>query len=99
MQDALKALRKLVLDSGFLEVGLATMPMLIATGILIDQLAGVEGISVTPAEEIEGLKIGVRPAPGAKCERCWTIATSVGQDRGPPEICHRCAEVVRSLDL
>jgi hypothetical protein len=38
MQDALKALRKLVLDSGFLEVGLATMPMLIATGILIDQL-------------------------------------------------------------
>lgn len=38
MNAKLKALHKLVVDSGFVEVGLAVMPMLIATGILIDQL-------------------------------------------------------------
>jgi len=38
MQAKIKALHKLLVDSGFVEIGLATMPMLIATGILIDQL-------------------------------------------------------------
>jgi len=55
-------------------------------------LAGVEA-----AEDIADLRIGVRPAPGEKCERCWTIATSVGQDSDHPSVCGRCAQVVRSL--
>ena len=51
------------------------------------------------AEEIDGLKIGVRPAPGGKCERCWTISTTVGKDGGHPAICSRCSEVVHSLNV
>lgn len=51
----------------------------------------------TASEEIAGLQIGVRPAPGGKCERCWMISPSVGQDSEHPALCSRCAAVVRSL--
>lgn len=47
--------------------------------------------------ETEGLQIAVQPAPGRKCERCWTISESVGQDSGHPNLCSRCAAVVRGL--
>jgi isoleucyl-tRNA synthetase len=64
----------------------------------VENISGVEDVAVTESEEIEGLKIAVRPSPGDKCERCWTIATSVGQESDHPTICHSCAEVVRSLN-
>jgi len=48
-------------------------------------------------EEVAGLKVAVHPAPGEKCERCWTISTTVGEDAGHPALCRRCAAVVRSL--
>jgi isoleucyl-tRNA synthetase len=52
---------------------------------------------VVAAEEVPDLKIAVRPAPGSKCERCWTVAESVGRDQEHPGICERCAGVVRTL--
>ena len=58
-----------------------------------------DGTRVTEAEGIAGMKIGVRQAPGVKCERCWTISTTVGQDSEHPAACQRCARVVRSLGL
>lgn len=66
--------------------------------IQVEDFKDLENIDVTEAEEIEGLRIAVRPAPGGKCERCWTVATSVGQDSDHPAICQRCAEVVHSLN-
>ena len=48
-------------------------------------------------EEVAGLKVAVHPAPGEKCERCWTISTTVGEDADHPALCRRCAAVVRSL--
>ncbi len=64
----------------------------------VDDPAEMGGLAVNEAEEVKGLKIAVRPAPGEKCERCWTVATSVGEDSENPSICHRCSQVVRSLD-
>jgi isoleucyl-tRNA synthetase len=67
----------------------------------LEQVVDIDAVGnvvVTEAEEVEGLKIAVRPAPGDKCERCWTIATSVGQDSDHPSICNRCAGIVRSLN-
>jgi isoleucyl-tRNA synthetase len=55
------------------------------------------GAAFTASEEIDGLRIGVRPAPGGKCERCWMISPSVGQDSEHPALCSRCAAVVRSM--
>ena len=57
-----------------------------------------ETVRFTEAEGIAGLKIAVRPAPGGKCERCWTISESVGKDSEHPTLCSRCAAVVRGLN-
>ncbi len=54
-------------------------------------------VAFTASEEIAGLKIAVRPAPGGKCERCWMISPSVGQDSEHPALCSRCAAVVRNV--
>ncbi|MBU0630774.1 MAG: isoleucine--tRNA ligase [Candidatus Margulisbacteria bacterium] len=41
--------------------------------------------------------IGVTPASGQKCERCWNWRESVGQNKEHPTLCARCAKVVGSL--
>ncbi len=60
-----------------------------------------EGVDVVPfvSEEIEGLSIGVKPAKGEKCERCWIRSTSVGNNSEHPIICERCCSVVETMDL
>ena len=58
-----------------------------------DRLAG---LSVSVSEELEGLQVAIQPAPGSKCERCWTRSETVGENREHPQICSRCAAVVAS---
>ncbi len=43
----------------------------------------------------DALKATVLPADGEKCERCWTYATSVGDDVDHPTVCARCAAALR----
>ncbi len=64
---------------------------------VVDDAAALAGQGVVECEEVAGLKVAVRPAPGEKCERCWIIATTVGEDKEHPTLCSRCAAVVRSL--
>jgi Isoleucyl-tRNA synthetase len=42
--------------------------------------------------EVDGhsLLIKAKQAVGDKCERCWHIQDSVGQDSNHPTLCHRC---------
>ncbi|MCI5223497.1 MAG: isoleucine--tRNA ligase, partial [Candidatus Electrothrix sp. AR4] len=49
------------------------------------------------SEEIEGFQVAVRPAPGNKCERCWTISPTVGEDTEHSALCSRCLAVVKEL--
>ena len=65
----------------------------------VADLDTVENVNVVDSEIINGLRIAVRPAPGEKCERCWTISTTVGQDSEHPAACKRCAQVVRTLSV
>lgn len=58
---------------------------------------GESGLTFVEAEGLAGLEIAVAPAPGTKCERCWTISPTVGKDDGHPALCGRCAAVVRQL--
>lgn len=51
------------------------------------------------ATEVEGLKIYVEPAPGRKCERCWRVSEEVGKEAAYPDLCPRCAAVLRSLNV
>ncbi len=60
-----------------------------------DQFGDVEAVA---GAEFEELLVGVRPAPGEKCERCWIRSETVGQMEGHPTICSRCFEVVEALN-
>ncbi len=40
------------------------------------------------------LEVAVSRAPGAKCERCWTYSTKVGDLSAHPGVCERCAMVL-----
>jgi isoleucyl-tRNA synthetase len=68
---------------------------------LLSQVFIVSKVSLTQPDDIKdgiealvvpGLVIQVRPAPGAKCARCWVHQESVGAHREHPEICSRCLE-------
>ena len=45
-------------------------------------------------EELPGIWVEVAPASGEKCERCWIIEPSAGEEHGHPGICDRCYEIV-----
>ncbi|THB71292.1 MAG: isoleucine--tRNA ligase [Desulfobulbaceae bacterium] len=60
---------------------------------------GFNGVTPFVSEEFEDLLIGVKPAPGDKCERCWTRSITVGLDPDHSLICDRCAGVIRQGDL
>ena len=49
------------------------------------------------AETVPGLKIRVAKALGAKCERCWNYSETVGKDSQYPDVCERCAGILRGL--
>ncbi len=49
-------------------------------------------------EELKGIKVLVEKAPGKKCERCWMYSESVGKDNKYPDVCERCAKVLRELE-
>jgi isoleucyl-tRNA synthetase len=64
---------------------------------IVQNPADSQGTEFVDCEEVEGLKVAVRTAPGNKCERCWIISAPVGEAADHPTICSRCAAVVRSL--
>ena len=43
--------------------------------------------------------VAVRPASGAKCLRCWKVLPTVGSDAQHPDLCPRCAAVVKKLPV
>ncbi len=49
-------------------------------------------------EGVDGVWVKVQAADGDKCERCWIIDLSVGQDHQHPTLCGRCAGVVEKLE-
>ncbi|RUL88901.1 isoleucine--tRNA ligase [Tautonia sociabilis] len=54
-----------------------------------------EGATDLPGREVWFL---ARRSPHPKCERCWNLRPSVGEDREHPTLCCRCSAVVRSLN-
>ncbi len=45
--------------------------------------------------EGEEIIVKVSPAVGHKCSRCWIYSESVGNDKEHPELCERCAAVLK----
>ena len=81
----------------FLAESLPLLQELCIVSSLRLQAAGDEDLVFTGTEGLDGVAIAVGPAPGDKCERCWTFSTSVGEDADHPTLCARCARVVRQL--
>jgi isoleucyl-tRNA synthetase len=54
-------------------------------------------VSAVHLEEADEIAVSVRPAPGDKCPRCWNVR-QLGVDTGYPELCDRCASVLRLLE-
>ncbi|MFV0420739.1 isoleucine--tRNA ligase [Oleidesulfovibrio sp.] len=46
------------------------------------------------SEELEGLRISIAKAPGAKCERCWIWSEELGTNSEHPTLCPRCTGVL-----
>jgi isoleucyl-tRNA synthetase len=50
------------------------------------------------SEEVAGLSILVQPTEAEKCPRCWMHPGTVGQDPQHPDLCVRCAAVVKEIN-
>lgn len=47
------------------------------------------------AKEYKYVNVAVDKHPAERCERCWVASETVGNDNDHPELCERCAEVVK----
>ncbi len=47
------------------------------------------------SQDVDGLRIGVAPAPGVKCPRCWVFSEDISETDERDEICPRCREACR----
>jgi isoleucyl-tRNA synthetase len=45
-----------------------------------------------------GVRVEVKKADGAKCERCWNYSTHVGEDKNYPMVCERCSAVLKEIE-
>ena len=61
-----------------------------AVDLITPIVPGAEYIS----ESIDGLRIFVAAAPGAKCERCWCYSEQLGTVAEHPAICPKCTAAV-----
>jgi len=43
------------------------------------------------------IHVEVARALGAKCERCWTYSTHVGEDKQYPTVCERCSQALAEM--
>ena len=47
------------------------------------------------AKEYRFVDVAVEKHPGETCDRCWVTSETVGEDEQHPDICSRCADIVK----
>jgi isoleucyl-tRNA synthetase len=64
--------------------------------LIVSQVTVTEGNDVPEAaDQYTNIAVAVAQAEGEKCERCWAVLPSVGEDTEHPTLCAHCAETVR----
>ena len=58
----------------------------------------VSAVTLAPGSGTGGVRVEVKKADGAKCERCWNYSTHVGEDKMYPTVCERCSAVLKELE-
>ncbi|MBE7048860.1 MAG: isoleucine--tRNA ligase [Ruminococcaceae bacterium] len=64
----------------------------LATYLIVSKVS-IKSLAEAPADAETGetgIKVVVTQAPGKKCERCWVISETVGEDSQHPTLCKRC---------
>ncbi len=62
--------------------------------LIVSQLEFRDGVEGLEGKELEGIRVLVKRAEGSKCERCWHISPTVGENEKHPTICRECVEVL-----
>jgi len=70
---------------------------LLKTIAIVSGLERTDGLGAEADGDLEGIRVRVEPAPGAKCERCWTRSVTVGRDERHPGACARCVAVLAEI--
>jgi isoleucyl-tRNA synthetase len=66
----------------------------------LDQLPAlliVSQVSLEESKDGAALQVNVTPPVGGKCERCWLVLETVGEDEEYPGLCARCSAVVAEV--
>ncbi|MBQ8337667.1 MAG: isoleucine--tRNA ligase, partial [Oscillospiraceae bacterium] len=92
--SSLDAEVKLYADGELYEF-LGSVEAILPQVLIVSKVSVVKGNGGKCDEELKELGIEAAKAGGAKCARCWTYSDSVGRDAEHPEICERCASVVK----
>lgn len=61
------------------------------------EVSGAAVAEAVSGVNLPALRIFARRSTYSKCERCWHLRPSVGQDPARPTLCDRCARVVSEL--
>ena len=97
--NSLQAVLSLTADADTLEF-LGQNAEAFAEITMVSELKLLDAAPESPtlaSEEIKGLVILVEPTEAAKCPRCWMHSKTVGADSEHPELCARCAAVVKEI--
>ncbi|TMW73142.1 isoleucine--tRNA ligase [Alteribacter natronophilus] len=64
--------------------------------LIVSEAEVKKGKDAAPAEAktYEFLSVAIAPAEGEKCERCWTVSRTVGENDTHSGLCAHCADVV-----
>jgi hypothetical protein len=62
----------------------------------LEELLIVSEVVISVEEGVEEPRVAITPATGEKCPRCWNYRT-LGGSADYPEVCERCADVLRKL--
>jgi isoleucyl-tRNA synthetase len=68
--------------------------LFMVSSLVIDKTWGGEALS---GEEFPGWEVEISRAKGDKCQRCWRWDPSVGQAVKAPELCTRCAGIMKAF--
>ncbi len=68
--------------------------------IFITSQVELKDLKDAPKDAIreDDVAVLLEKAEGKKCQRCWMFSPDVGKDPDYPDVCPRCAEVVRKLE-
>ena len=64
---------------------------------VLEEILIVSQVEIAENDGVEGqiVKVKVVHAEGEKCQRCWKFHVDVGKDPDYPEVCPRCAAVLK----